>query len=387
MQLSKAFFKHTVLIILCTVMLISSCTAAFATTFSGDLNCDSIINSRDIALLQRYVTQLSGDENISAADLNGDLKINSRDVSLLQQLIAMPPFTLPADPYGTFPLPKNNELSGKLIVIDAGHGIGNGGVYKDFYEHTYNLLYAQLVQKTLENCGAKVILTRSDENMVENYSRMAFLNKTALEFLLEHYNKKMAEYSPDEVSEAFSLLESIQEIYTLIDIMDSIIEDPTLADTYFLCPYDEANGRAVQNETKKIFEYLKDDYIQENMLFVSIHTNAPGNPGPLEINGTVTYYIDNEYNKEYYTEYPVDNNKKLAQILLRRVSEAGGFYAKDCDTNDFFMIRETTVPSTLVEVAYHTNASDRAKIMDESNRKRVANAIAVSMMEYFGTNI
>lgn len=386
MYLNLKTLRNNIFFIFICAILVFCCTVSFASTLFCDLNSDGNINSRDIALLQKCIAQ-SDSQYSQNADLNGDGNINSRDLSFLQKFIANPKFTLPSDIYGTFPIPKNNELHGKLIFVDAGHGIGNGGVYKDFYEHTYNLSYAKLVKESLENCGAKVVLTRSDDNMVENYSRMAFTNKIALEFLIEHYSDKMAQYSPEEISETFLLLENIEEIYSLIDIMDSIIKDPILADTYFLCPYETANGRAVHPKTKRIFEYLKDDYIQENVLFVSIHTNAPGNPGPLNINGTVTYYIDNEFNKEYYSEYPVENNSRLAQILLRRVSEAGGFYAKDCDTNDFFMIRETTIPSTLVEVGYHTNASDREKILNEKNRKRVANAIVISIMEYFGFEV
>lgn len=384
-MISNKQLKRIFVFTLCIFMFIFPYANAAASTLKGDLNSDSVLNSRDIAVLQKYISNSHANPGTSiSVDLNGDGKVNSRDISLLQQLISTPPLTLPTDPYATFPMPENSALDGKLIVLDAGHGIGTGGVYKDFYEHTYNLLYVQLIKESLENCGAEVVLTRSDDIMVENYSRMAFLNKTALNFLLDHYNEVLAHYDYDDFSKAFLLLESIEEIYALIDIMDSIIQDPTLAHTYFLAPYDDANGRAVHPQTLKIFEYLKDEYIQENMLFISVHTNAPGNPGPLEINGTVTYYMDNEYNKEYYSEYPVENNSRLAHILLRRVSEAGGFVAKECDTNDFFMIRETTVPSTLVEVGYHTNSSDRAKILDESNRKRVANAVAVSAMEYFG---
>lgn len=376
--------KRITVILLILAMLLSS-TAVFASLEKGDLNADTKLNSKDLSLLQKFVLTGNANFDLALGDLNSDSKINSKDISALQSLVLHgSDFSLGEDPYKTFPLPENSLLQGKLIVLDAGHGIGEGGVYKDFYEHTYNLIYVNLIKESLEASGARVVLTREDDNMVDNYLRMAFLNKTALEFLLEHYQAKLSRYDAENYEEALSLLGDIEELYRMIELMGSILENPQLTETYFLCPYDEVNGRRIHAETEKVFRYLKDDYIQNNMLFISIHTNAPGNPGPLSVNGTVTYYIDNEYNKEYYDEYLVENNRRLSLILLDRVSQAGGFAKKECDTNDFFMLRETTVPSSLVEVGYHTNASDRKKILSDENRKRVANAVAVSVMEYFG---
>lgn len=362
----KSFFKK-ISILSSALLILTASSVSFAQKF-GDTNSDSSVNSRDIAAVQKHIIANTPFSNeTKAIDINCDGKINSRDISLLHKYII---YDMANDLYRVFPFPENNLLQGKTIIVDPGHGVGEGGIYKDYYEHIYNLKYAQLVKESLTACGANVILTRSDEKMVNNYARMAALNKAGLELLCDIYS---------------SDANKVNDIKSLIGIMDSIIQDPKLADTYFLSPYSEANGRSVHPDTKRVFEYLKDDYIQNNILFVSIHTNAPGNPGPLEINGTVTYYMDNEYNEEYYTNYPVDKNARFAQILLNRVSAAGGFKAKERDVNDFFMVRETTIPAALVEVAYHTNESDRAKILDEANRKRVANAITVSVMEYFGT--
>lgn len=57
-------------------------------------------------------------------------------------------------------------ITNKVIVIDAGHGLPDEGA-KGFYgttEQAINLSIALKLQKIIEQSGAKVYLTRSDEN-------------------------------------------------------------------------------------------------------------------------------------------------------------------------------------------------------------------------------
>lgn len=57
-------------------------------------------------------------------------------------------------------------ITNKIIVIDAGHGLPDAGA-EGFYgttEQAINLSIALKLQKILEQSGAKVYLTRSDEN-------------------------------------------------------------------------------------------------------------------------------------------------------------------------------------------------------------------------------
>lgn len=56
----------------------------------GDVTGDGLVNSRDIATLQRHVTGAVLLEGVffNAGDMNNDLKINSRDLASLQRLIA-----------------------------------------------------------------------------------------------------------------------------------------------------------------------------------------------------------------------------------------------------------------------------------------------------------
>ena len=115
-----------------------------------------------------------------------------------------------------------------------------------------------------------------------------------------------------------------------------------------------------------------------------MHSNAPGGNNNTSISGTVTYYMSNSMNKKYYTGYQENNSKRLATVLCDRVSEAGGYARNSVIVNDFFMVREVNIPAALIEIGFHTNASDREKLMDETVQKRVANSVAYSVIDYFG---
>ncbi|UOQ86118.1 N-acetylmuramoyl-L-alanine amidase [Gracilibacillus salinarum] len=82
-------------------------------------------------------------------------------------------------------------LSGKIIVLDPGHGgrdVGAIGV-SGAYESHYTLRTAHILQELLEQYGAKVYLTRDQDRYVPLSSRTTFANlKEADVFLSIHYN-------------------------------------------------------------------------------------------------------------------------------------------------------------------------------------------------------
>jgi len=78
-------------------------------------------------------------------------------------------------------------------------------------------------------------------------------------------------------------------------------------------------------------------------------------------------------------------NKKLATACFDQVTAAGGYRRRSVSVNDYFMIREVGIPAVLIEIGFHTNASDRAKLTSEATQKRVANGITYAIMDYFGT--
>lgn len=58
----------------------------------------------------------------------------------------------------------NNELSGKIIYLDAGHGgVDSGATYKEIAEKDINLEFCYILMSKLENKGAKVYMTRYED--------------------------------------------------------------------------------------------------------------------------------------------------------------------------------------------------------------------------------
>lgn len=70
-------------------------------------------------------------------------------------------------------------ITNKTIVIDAGHGLPDSGAssFNGTTEQAINLAIALKLQKIIEQSGAKVILTRSDENGIYSTDSMSIRNK------------------------------------------------------------------------------------------------------------------------------------------------------------------------------------------------------------------
>jgi N-acetylmuramoyl-L-alanine amidase len=89
----------------------------------------------------------------------------------------------PPPPPKTVELPepkKATELTGKTIVIDAGHGGKDPGAisYYGFYEKTVNLDVAQQVADILREKGHRVVMTRDSDVFIELEDRAAVANQS-----------------------------------------------------------------------------------------------------------------------------------------------------------------------------------------------------------------
>jgi len=275
-------------------------------------------------------------------------------------------------------------LEGKVVFLDPGHGIGavGGGYYEGYVEHVYDLILAKALKEHLQSLGATVVMTRTDAENVENLVRMSFINKYALGIVKA---ARIAALEKTEGDARTNLIAEITEIIYLEKTMQDVIDDSSLAEIYFNSPYDYTYSKEIHPSLEKIFEYEDDPLLYDNMLILSIHTNAT--PGPIDtsVNGTVTYYLTNDWadSRRYFTKYAnVTKSKLAAELLAEAVSSAGGFQNNGAYVNDFFMLRESNLPAVLVEVAYHTNEGDRRKITDPYYQESIAKAMAAAVLEY-----
>jgi N-acetylmuramoyl-L-alanine amidase len=87
---------------------------------------------------------------------------------------------------------KGNELVGKVIVVDPGHGGDDNGATGSSFstlEKTINLQVALLLKNKLEAAGAKVIMTRSDDRKLTLQNRVDIaVNNKADVFVSIHHN-------------------------------------------------------------------------------------------------------------------------------------------------------------------------------------------------------
>lgn len=74
---------------------------------------------------------------------------------------------------------NSTPISNKTIIIDAGHGLPDSGAssFNGTTEQAINLSIALKLQKIIEQSGAKVILTRSDENGIYSTDSISIRNK------------------------------------------------------------------------------------------------------------------------------------------------------------------------------------------------------------------
>lgn len=129
-------------------------------------------------------------------------------------------------------------------------------------------------------------------------------------------------------------------------------------------------------------------------IFVSIHHNAPADSNDTTTNYTSTYYHATELNYEYE---PCERD--IARFIQRDLSYAmrnpGGLGSFDGTYSDysiypgkgFSVLRETIIPSVLVECGFHTNYYEEKRLsIDEFNRIE-AWGIFRGLCRYFANSI
>lgn len=103
--------------------------------------------------------------------------------------------------------------------------------------------------------------------------------------------------------------------------------------------------------------------------FISIHCNANTNPA---VNGTEVYVY--QKNTQAYW---------MAQHVLNGIVDAVGTRDNGVRLNpSLYVLRRTSMPAILVELAYLTNGADALKLRDE--QPAFARGIYSGILEYFG---
>jgi len=264
------------------------------------------------------------------------------------------------------------DLSGRVIILDPGHGLGNTNIFEGYDEQVRMLALALRIRPRLEELGATVHMTRPDPTDVMLPVRTALINRWALEAIRELRHDQR----------------EIDEIDRLIRIMQRVIDDPeTYAGIYFNFPFDMSFTREIHPDLRRIFQLQEEQAIRDNFLMISLHSNATPRPIDTRINGADSFFISNNQwqTASYYTEYiNVERSYFFANLIITNI-EPLGIRRNRAQARNFFMIREHNVPGVLVENGFHTNPLDRARLQNDDFLDRLAVVYVETIVQYFAS--
>lgn len=113
-------------------------------------------------------------------------------------------------------------------------------------------------------------------------------------------------------------------------------------------------------------------------IFVSIHVNSNPNPA---MSGHTTYYYAPADRPVLYAQRL--ERQKLATVVQQELVKAAGRANQGIMTSNFAVLRETTVPSILVETAFMSNATEMNLLTTDAFRQRLALGIYNGIAAYF----
>lgn len=208
-------------------------TGPYLTKVFGVQQSWSPLQSRMTIMLQKGVqaqVQRTGDDVV---------------VILRKALGVVAPKTMDKSQYSTVPY-KKGPLSGKKIVVEAGHGgidvgsIGFGGLY----EKVYNLDISKRVQTKLIAQGATVIMPLQSDQYMSLSERTMFANRNKADFYLSCHLNSLEQQSMNGV------------------------------ESYFFKPEDLAPAKAIQQALLKKLG-RPDRGVRKARFFVLFHTDMP----------------------------------------------------------------------------------------------------------------
>ena len=104
-------------------------------------------------------------------------------------------------------------------------------------------------------------------------------------------------------------------------------------------------------------------------IFISIHCNAFTNPNT---NGMETFYCNGS-----------SQGRRLAELLNEELLKYGGRNNRGVKSANFYVLRHSSCPASLIELAFVTNPTEESLLADDEYQNRLARAIASAVKKYF----
>lgn len=103
-------------------------------------------------------------------------------------------------------------------------------------------------------------------------------------------------------------------------------------------------------------------------LFLSVHANAV--KGKPNVRGTETFYH-------------TPRSESFAKLVHRYLVEATNFPNRGTKKGELYVVKNTTMPSALIEIGFLSNAEDNSQMLDPLFQVRVAQALGKAINEYY----
>ncbi|MBM3201904.1 MAG: N-acetylmuramoyl-L-alanine amidase [Chlamydiae bacterium] len=136
--------------------------------------------------------------------------------------------------------------------------------------------------------------------------------------------------------------------------------------------------RVIMTRTRDEFVPLKKRAqianLSQSQLLVSIHYNAAKSE---EASGAEVFYYD------HGESWRVQKSKQAAQLVLSNIISNTGTNSRGVKGGNFCVIRETKMPSILVEGGFLTNPAERTKLCDSKYIDKLALAVVEGIDQYF----
>ncbi len=191
------------------------------------------------------------------------------------------------------------------------------------------------------------------------------------------------EYYEEEITSLTAYADKIQHYK---DLFEENVQDPSAEFTgLYVKTYDENNYKIIEPELAEIMD-ITGKYCENRYAFISVHVNGVDNHP--EVNGTEIYIQSNGsgVNKTYYTNYNTQERASLATALKNAMDDVlplNSGKETRIKYSDLFVLRESNVPSILLEMGYVTNLEDRVSMLTPEVRNKFAYSIYEGLCEYF----
>ncbi len=86
----------------------------------------------------------------------------------------------------------------------------------------------------------------------------------------------------------------------------------------------------------------------------------------------------------YYAGSP--RGERLATLLNEELEKAGGLFNRGVKTANFYVIKHSSMPATLAELAFVTNPKEEQLLASPAYQMKLAEGIARAISRYFSGN-